>query len=219
MVKELIIDEYFDGYKSKELNCIDLPLAACLGYFERDYYFFYCIIYCFYVNWMGKYDESWLSTRQNILKFLNIDMKEKNTEPLQSIKDSIKSNSPTLMIVKYGSLPYSEYYKTGLYDHGVIICGYDENIGTYIVRDREVVRQYINSDLWNSDVLFRLQISDKELEQIISESYRLNSGNSKICGKIYTFRNKEKCMVDAKTVINSIKYCAVTSSSSLISYI
>lgn len=204
MKKELQLDDYFDGYRSNKLNCIDIPLAACAGYFNRDNYFLYCMLFPIYTNWLCSYNEPWINIRNGILAYLGINIIEIARND-KEIRSSIASGSPLLCIQKYGSLPYSKHYTTGKYDHGIVICGYDANNSTYIIRDREIMRSYIDNGIFSSDVLFRMQITSKQLFTSFKLSDELNKGESDICSKIYKFVNNDEFYREIKELLNSIK--------------
>lgn len=218
MFKEIYIDEYFDGFKSSDINCVDLPLAACLGHYDRNYYFLYCILYAIYMNWMGRHDEDWVTTRSNILKFFNVTIEE-NICRFSNIKKSINEKKPSLMILKYGSLPYSQHYKKGLYDHGIIVCGYDDERESYFIRDREVAREYIKKNVFTSDVLFKLQICEETLCRMLNDSTEMDDGSSPICNKLYSLEQKEYRDVEISLLLSEFLEEIKKGEPSVLSYI
>ena len=66
------IDFYYDGYKTQDINCVDLPLAACVGHFDRKLYFVYCFCYAYLFNWKLYYKEDWHECSKAILQEMGI---------------------------------------------------------------------------------------------------------------------------------------------------
>lgn len=174
MQKTIQIDDYFDGYKSNVLNCVDIPVAACAGFYKRDFYFYYCFCYSFFLNWDINVTDDWLGDRNYILQILGLRINKKNIEERKQLISQIiyyiKTDHPVFMVVKYGALFYSDYYIWGDYDHGLVISDYDDVRNVVGIRDREVIRKYIKNGFFSSDVLHRLQVDVGILDSIWEKS-------------------------------------------------
>lgn len=213
MQGKIEIEHYFDGYKSSDINCIDIPIAACAGYFKRDYYFLYCFCYCYFFNWSGNVGKDWLYNREIIMNILDLYLVpikiESDKELLPCITRLIDSKMPILMIVKYGALFYSDYYKWGEYDHGLIISDYDDEREVVGIRDREVVRYYINNGIFSSDIFHRLQIDYDTLINIWNKSnqmFKIEKSNHFYY--LYAIKsNNIKQYIDIKQLFIKLKEC------------
>lgn len=177
---EIDVDLYRDGFLTKEINCIDIPLAACCGTIDRNNYFYYLFILSI-MNNFSNVNESWFGLRNYILRKMKGDIIKVEIEGPQDYFDKliseIKLNHVVLCIFKYGSLPYSRYYKTGTYDHGVILCGIDEKKELVKICDRELVRRYIEEGIFEADVLASQWISYYMLKNMIVESFKIYTEN------------------------------------------
>ena len=168
------IDFYYDGYKTQDINCVDLPLAACVGHFDRKLYFVYCFCYAYLFNWKLFYKEDWHECRKAILQEMGIGFGREKNVICNNLKSTIikhlKMHEPVFSVVKYGALSYSQYYKTGKYDHGLIISDYDDVLKVFGIRDREIIREHINMGIFTSDILARLQIDEDDIIKIWAEA-------------------------------------------------
>lgn len=177
MTKGFHIDNYYDGYRTSEINCVDLPIAAAAGHFDRDNYFYYCFCYIYVLNWMRYFRDDWLEIRKCILDMLDLEFcavrVNENQELFDQLIRCMDQGTPVIFLVKYGSLFYSKYYKYGTYDHGIIINDYNDETNVFGIRDREVVREHIEAGIFTSDVMHRLAISDEQLKTIWISSNQL----------------------------------------------
>lgn len=175
------IDLFMDGFYTKEINCIDIPTAACCSIYNRDNYFFYVFLLALFWNFLENADD-WLYVRKKIISVLGGKLYEKTSDSTEgtfnTIVNALKNNNVVLSIFKYGALPYSRYYKTGTYDHGVIICGIDEEKEILKIGDRELIRQYIDEGIFTADVISTQWISFEMMKKIISESDQLFCASS-----------------------------------------
>ena len=144
MLKTLNIDNFYDGYKTSDLNCVDLPMAAASGHFNRDNYFFYCFSYSYLLNFHCNFEDDWFSVRSKLLRLLGLELYkvsvEGEEELYEKVAGCIAKEHPVVFLVKYGALFYSKYYKWGAYNHGLIVSDFNDELRTFGVRDREVVR-------------------------------------------------------------------------------
>jgi hypothetical protein len=189
MKKGLRIDNYYDGYKTSDVNCIDLPIAASAGHFNRDYYFYYCLCYAYLLNWHRPYSGDWFGIRNHLLKLTGLELykvKVEGEEELYGrVTQCLQEENPVICIVKYGSLFYSQYYKWGTFNHGLIVNDFDDEIRIFGVRDREAVREHINKGIFQSDVMHRLQIDYEQLYSIWRDSNTAFQEESSIHSAIF----------------------------------
>ena len=171
------IDLFMDGFYTRDINCIDIPMAASCSSYNRDYYFFYIFLLIMFNNF--SYDKDWYSLRKKIIGLLGGELAKKKikdeNEEFDCILENINNKNNVLGIFKYGSLPYSRYYKKGTYDHGVILCGVDEDKEIIKICDRELVREYIEDGIFSADVLSSQWITYEMLRKIIHESMEISS--------------------------------------------
>ena len=195
------IDLFMDGFYTKEINCIDIPMAACCSIYSRDNYFFYVFLLIMSWNFLNNSDD-WLYVRKRIISVLYGKMYEEPSESVEdtfnTIVNALKNNNLVLCIFKYGALPYSRYYRTGTYDHGVIICGIDEEKEIFKIADRELIRQYIDEGIFTADVVATQWISFAMLKQIILESEHMfcdnNDNMTEHYRKTYIIENSMKAI-------------------------
>lgn len=210
MIKSTNIDCYYDGYKTSEINCVDLPIAACAGHFNRDNYFLYCMCYNYILNWASYFEEDWLSLRKKLLSYLKLDFqqekaKDKN-ELFEKVTSCIAGGQPVILIVKYGSLVYSKYYKWGTYDHGLIVSDFNDENRTFGIRDREAVREHINAGIFTSDIMHRIQINYDQLGEIWDYSNKLFKDEQSIHYKHFYYLKSSVTdkIVNPVTLINKL---------------
>lgn len=177
MIKGFTIDNYYDGYKTSDINCVDLPIAACTGHFNRDNYFYYCLCYSYLLNWVCSFDDDWFEIRSRLLSLLGLEFKkikvDSETELFHKVIQCMKEEHPVIFIVKYGSLFYSRYYKWGTFNHGLIINDFNDEYKIFGIRDREVIREHIDSGIFSSDVMHRIQVDYDQLFKIWEKSNTL----------------------------------------------
>lgn len=200
MGKKLDIDCYLDGYKSSELNCIDLPIAAACGFFGRENYFYYCALYCIYMNFFLDFQKNWLENRNIFLKVLGLELVSHEVNELNlvsSITKNIDEDAPVLLIVKYGSLFYSKYYGWGTFNHGLIVSDYNDTYDLIGIRDREVIRDYINQGVFTSDVMHRITLQSSQLREIWLKS-NIKFGEEQLThfNKIYSLHKQNNKFMD-----------------------
>lgn len=209
MKKELNIDLYNDGYFTKDINCIDIPIAGCCGNFSHNYYFYYLMCYSIMINWICPKEQKWFERHKSITKLLDIEMSEKilcEDNICESIKENLEKEAPVLLVVKYGALPYSRYYKEGTYDHGLIVSGYDNQKMIFHIQDRELTRRYIESKFFNCDILFGQWITLEYLEDIIIQSNKIHKAEGSLYyRKMYTFEKISNNNLEIDYVIENIK--------------
>lgn len=195
-MQQFRIDNYYDGYHTSEINCIDLPIGAAAGHFGRDNYFYYCLCYAFVLNYRRYFKDDWFEIRRDILSLLDLEFCEVLVYDVSQLHDKIKQcfydNTPIVLIVKYGALFYSQYYGYGTYDHGLLVSDYNEETKLYGIRDREVIREHIERGIFQSDVMHRLTITVEQLQTIWKHSQKLlKEENSCHYQKFYCIREKK----------------------------
>ena len=177
MEKELSVDYYLDGYTVYNTNCIDNPIAAASGYFNRDNYFFYSFYCSLYRNWQRPCVMNFMETRRSILNKLGIEcgfinhIMEDNV--IETIAGCINCNAPLILIAKYDAIFYLPQYKTGDHSsHAIIINGYDTEKGIVCVRD--CMMHNFPNGIISSDPFFDLRITNEMLISIIKQSNRIH---------------------------------------------
>ena len=182
------IDNYISGYNSSHTTCIDIPIAAAAGSYGYDNYFLYSALYGYFVNWMPV--TPWLTQKKNILSILGLCFNEINSDKekfLSDVRAELDKGRPVALIVKYGALFYSKYYGWGDYNHAVLVDSYDTKCGTFQIRDRELIREHIESGLMTGDALQKLQITESMLQSIWEKSnFLFREESSHHCQTIYS---------------------------------
>lgn len=184
---DLKLGELYEGFTASHANCIDIPIAGAASVFEPENYYAYCAHYCAHVNWTK--DLRWLDMRQHILSHLGIRMERllvDDSTVLGVIYEALRLERPVVLIVKYGALFYSEHYRTGKYDHAIVVSGYDRARGTCYIHDREMIRSHIRSGLMKCDVLHRFQITESMLVQIWKDTQIMYATEESVhAGSVY----------------------------------
>lgn len=187
---EIDMDSFTDGYNAGHINCIDLPIAAAASVFKKTNYASYCALYSLFVNWVN--EDDWLNVRRGMLSVLNIKIYEISPRSLTiTLRSELSAGRPVIMIVKYGALFYSRYYKWGDFDHAIVVSGHNPINGTITIRDREIVRDLIDAGHIKGDALHRLAVTD----DMVAHIWRLSNDvfereRSEHAGKLYSLEAK-----------------------------
>lgn len=197
MEKYLDIDNYYDGYKSSELNCIDLPIAAAAGFSNRDNYFYYCFLYCLHMNLHLDFQSNWVENRDSILKNMGLQFEAVAVDKSNLIKQVIRcidEECPVILIVKYGSLFYSRYFGWGTYNHGLVLSDYNKTYGLIGIRDREIVKEHIENGYFSSDVMHRMTLESEHVISIWEKSNKqFKSENLPYSDSIFCIKSIKNC--------------------------
>ena len=70
MTELIKIDNYFNGFKYAQINCVDIPIAGAAGSFDYNNYFYYCFYLSVYCNWSEVSD--FFEIRSNALSRLEL---------------------------------------------------------------------------------------------------------------------------------------------------
>ena len=174
MRKNIDIDLYKDGFNVKKLNCIQNPLAAAAGCFERENYFYYSFLYSFFSFFEG-IDDDFEDFPKRFLPVLGLKFNTfeySDEESLFSyIESEIENNAPVFLSVKYNCLFYNIYYKNNNFNliHGLLVSGFDDEKLFFTVNDSSLLRNlFIHEE--NSDIYFPLQIKYSDLSDIVMSS-------------------------------------------------
>ena len=174
MKNNIDIDFFYDGFDVKRINCIHNPIAAIAGYYDRINYFFYCYLYCLFNYWENT-DDDYLFFSNKVLSIMGLKLKsikfENDEDVLKSISDKVLNGDPILLICKYNSLFYNNYYGNDNYklDHGLVVSGYNSDNKTFIINESSLLRNVMLKSE-NSDIFFPLQITSTSLKEIIIKS-------------------------------------------------
>lgn len=174
MKNNIDLDFFYDGFDAKRVNCIHNPIAAIAGYYNRNNYFFYCYLYCLLNYWENK-DDDFLSISNKVLSFMGLKLEsiefENDEDALKSISDKVLDGDPILLICKYNSLFYNDYYGNDNFklDHGIVVSGYNSENNTFIINEASLLRNVMLKSN-NSDIYFPLQITSTSLKEIFIKS-------------------------------------------------
>lgn len=182
----MYIPTYFNGFNISNIDCIHYQIANAVGKYNKNNYYFYTFLYCFYINW----GEEYLSWKSNlILKELGIEIKkivfEDEKELMQQIKASIREGEPVIMINTLNSMYYyrSVYLTGSNILHAIIIFEFDDQKDIIVVKDYcqndeilgEVFTSQPNLDIaMKSEMLMEIwKIAKKERPELNENFYAL----------------------------------------------
>lgn len=130
MLKQIPIDNYFNGYNTEQISCVEIPIAGLAGAFSHNNYYYYCFYKAINSNWGNSQYSDFLSEPNQILNTFGLILKkhtiDNSNEFISFIKESIDQNKPILWITNYYKLLYSPHYirEDSYHYHGTIINGY-----------------------------------------------------------------------------------------------
>ncbi len=177
MGKALDIDLYKNGFDVRYIDCIQGPIAAASGYFNHEYYFYYCFLHSILGNKYNYFRTDISEHANNILDGMGLRLEKINCssysfdEVLLRITEEIQAGRPVIMVVKYNSLFYSMYYKNSSFtaNHGIIVNEFNEVNSTFGIKEATLLRDSIDA-FENRDVFFSLHITYDMLKAIWADS-------------------------------------------------
>ncbi|WP_294414150.1 hypothetical protein [uncultured Ruminococcus sp.] len=213
MKRTLDIDLYRDGFEARTINCLHNPLAAATGYFDRSYYFYYCYLYCLKNYYISNTDIFARAVQENLdlmgLKINVSDWREKTAdEALEIIKSEIFNGRPVFICCKYNSLFYHTHYKNKNFtsEHGIVISGFNEDNGTFIINEEVLLRNIMKDEL-NTDIYFPLQVHASSVREIILDSSRQFESEDEYMSyfayKIFSLSREKEIYVKTKDILSS----------------
>lgn len=197
----LDIDLYKDGFTHDEYTCMDIPVAAACGYFNRDNYFDFLYLMAVKSNF-GFYSKD---IKPNMVKEnceiplsqlgFNINRVEIESKEafFQYIEESIQQKKPVLMSIKYKGLFYDKFYqdKEGEMVHLLLISGWNPKIKILTIRDSSF---FIGLDLNDNkvNVLFPLNLKQDYVWDIFYDSwFQSDDNNSKKYNYLYQIEQSQ----------------------------
>lgn len=134
--KQLNIDFFTDGVGEVEFNCIDIPIAAACGAYEREKYFLYLLQISVQHNWRrkdGEADSLFRYIRNLGLKFETVRTDEDRL--VEDIIYCINEDWPVLLPVTYYEMFFSSRYKRNTASHFLLVEGYIEENEILLLRE------------------------------------------------------------------------------------
>lgn len=198
------LNQYKDGFKLDNINCIDLSIAFLLGQYGYEYYDIYLYIISFYMNWNNNISISWAELRMKICNVLGFEMrfKEVNHENLMpGIKSCVDTDYPCMVIVSYNKVFYLDTYldpnNTNL--HAILIEGIDVEKQIIYAKDNSLFKMNKLEECFLS-----LNLKNDLLSEMWRESQdQIKKQNSFLSGKVFYF-DKSTSSNDMQEVIRSL---------------
>lgn len=177
------IDMYNEGYSIKNMDCIDIPIAAACGAYDNNNYYYYGCFRLLNDNWGSTFvDDNYFVNNDPILRSksavlplgLKIEtyIEENSNAVIDKIKSSLKNHEPIVVLVAYGSLFYNHLYKRTIepawFKHAIIIDEWNDDTNVFRIRDSAFLRL---SDVFNNisaDRIFPLNITEVMLGDILN---------------------------------------------------
>ena len=82
MFVSLDIDMYKDGFTREMFDCVDIPMAAAAGYYDKNFYYYFGILSAVEKNWSKKetipdqeFLDSFANRSDNVFRRLGLDWK------------------------------------------------------------------------------------------------------------------------------------------------
>lgn len=202
---------YKDGFDAKRINCIQGPMAAAAGYYDRNYYFYYCYLYSLF-NLFGHDKYSFFEFSNRILNIMGlslnyIDYGSDYDEALITIKEIIDKGSPVLVFCKYNALFYSSYYDNSNFKlvHGLIVSGYNDGNKTIVINESTLLRNVFSKSN-NPDVYFPLQIKETSMKEILMKSNPqfgdIEFGTENFANKVFYVKKEKNVILQMCDIIN-----------------
>jgi len=196
MKKRLEINLYADGFDATHLNCIDLPIAGALGYYDYNNYYYYCFYHCILNNWSKAENKDWLALRNNILQKLGLTLYPITIKDPSSfipiIKSEIDKQHPLLMLVKYFYLFYHVGYLDDEYrhiSHGIIINGYESEKSLVSIKEYAHIENDLKS-LTKSYLLCDLVLTENIIQDVWTKSNTIfNQENTNNFNTLYSIQS------------------------------
>lgn len=180
-----------NGFTVNQYDCITLAIAAILTHYNPQYYDCFLGYSSINSNWDKQDNYNFIKRTNDTLKYVctNITaVSEAKTEFefLKSIKDSIDSDTPLLMMPLYNTVFYSFFYlsEDKWMRHGLIISGYDEEKNVVFLRENIHLTEHNNIST-NGTPFYTFQLRTDLLYEIYKNSIeQLDDGNKDILFKI-----------------------------------
>lgn len=171
-MKNLPTNYYIDGFNVEDINCWDMTLACASGIYEKENYYFYCLLYAVYMNWPDNGQKG----TDKILKLLGLQLIqypiETEEQLLNQIYRSIDCHCPILMILRYNTIFFNSLYKKETeMKHLLMVTGYDRETGLLNIRDYLIARNLVKAALpGDADIFVDLPVKNEYLLEMWRES-------------------------------------------------
>jgi len=179
----LDIDMYKDGFTREMFDCVDIPMAAAAGYYDKNFYYYFGILSAVEKNWSKKetipdqeFLDSFANRSDNVFRRLGLRLERHRAsdkvEMIQKLKACMKRKKPVLVYTKYSSLFYNIYYKAeeGEQLHLLVIDAWNSENNTFRIRDSAFLRgtELLDND---ADVLFPIRVTEDMLTTMWESNY------------------------------------------------
>lgn len=209
------IDFYSDGASIEMVDCVNLPIAAASGHYNRENYFTYILKYAFLNNWIACKDINdftFIEKANMVINEMGLCMKAKkaeNTEAFLSIiQKKMREQIPVLLLVKYNAEYYNEIYHSdeSYGSHMLIVDRWNENTGVYEVRNSTYGRQHKMLET-KAELFFPLHYEEEQLTRLWIESCMDDEDDSaKYIYTIEKFEEKKITIFDILKQIEAFHY-------------
>ena len=127
---------YNDGYSLGAMDCGHTPAAVAAGTFNREFYYYYSLLYAFKKRWL--FNETW-ELKEN-LNVLGLDLKYYDEsdveEAIKKMSAIVAEDKPVIMFVPYNKLFYTIDYNTvNNAKHGLLFIGYEDLRDSFMIMD------------------------------------------------------------------------------------
>jgi hypothetical protein len=220
MTKILDIDLYKNGFDVQHVDCVQGPIAAASGYFHKNNYFYYCFLHCLYNTKENIYLSGFSSYSNKILCNMGLKLERidcagyTGDETIKRISREVLNGTPVILIVRYNSLFYNNFYKNSTYrsNHGIIVNEFNEAKNLFGIKESTLLRDM--TDMFeNKDVYFSFHLTCDMLKNILEDSNnQFRAENHMFADSIYTlhqtddiFFNTNKTLIAALPIFENWK--------------
>ena len=208
-MRSLDIDMYTNGFNVSHIDCIHNAFAAACGYYDYENYFKYCFLHCIYQNYDKTTNLFSINHCDEVLTAMGLTLKINKYNSVSTnnvilkIANEIKNGYPVVLVTKYNSLFYNEYYKDFNFktNHAIIINGYDDTRDLFTIKDINLIRD-ISTTYENSDIQFSINITSKMLSDIIkiaNEQYI--DENNTYANKFFSISQVNKQLISTSFIL------------------
>lgn len=180
MLKKLNIDLYLDGYNYAQVNCVELPIAAACGSYNKNNYFYYSFYYSLYNNYGNEVIHTDRILNNIGLKLVAHTVHKKD-QLLNLIFEKIDLNIPIVFISKYSELFWCKSFVMAPLKHAFLINGYWKEENIIIVRDSFIVNKFSNKgidDLIKASPMYEFSITEDMVSDIFEKNLEIGENES-----------------------------------------
>lgn len=209
MIKNLDIDLYTDGFDVSKMDCLNNPVAAATGYFNRDNYFYYALLNGILYN-SRKYNEYSFFQRSKLIlekmgyAFEAFQLTQNKQKNIDSIVQCLSDDCPIILVVKYNALFFNSYYGNLDFksNHALIVNAINTDNGTVKIKEVTLLRD-LGILHENVDIHYQLQITLPMLFKMLEDSNKqFLKENSEFYNQVFFVKEATKYNVPARKVMN-----------------